>query len=201
MEITLSMLEDKNMLPECIKFFSKHFPEEGGLYQDVLAKCAKEGHDKYAYWLLKIFGPTDDVLEVEGSLKADFIFFPGSLKIGGALTVKGCVQVGGSIDVDEDLFVGDDINAELSIEVGRSIYVGNGIESGHGIKSGLGIDAGHDIKSGFGIESGDYIKAGESYGIYAGLVLSLSDHALHAQVIAKTKPDNLISGVFIERSH
>ena len=74
------------------------------------------------------------------------------------------------------------------------LRAGWGIEAGKGIKAGLGIEAGEGIKAGLGI------KAGEGFNIFAGLRLRLSDWTLYAKVIAKDKPENLVSGSWVEPS-
>jgi len=48
------------------------------------------------------------------------------------------------------------------------------------------------------IEAGEGIKAGEGFNIFAGLRLRLSDWTLYAKVIAKDKPENLVSGSWVE---
>ena len=67
-----------------------------------------------------------------------------------------------------------------------------GIEAGWGIKTGEGITAGkgHHGRQG--------IKAGCGYGIFAGLCLRLEDWPIYARVIARNKPDNLISGSWVD---
>ena len=72
--------------------------------------------------------------------------------------------------------------------------------AGSGIKAGEGIEAGGGIKAGLGIEAGWGLKAGEGYGIFAGLRVKISKWELYAKVIAKTKPENLISGFWCEVS-
>ena len=56
----------------------------------------------------------------------------------------------------------------------------------------MGITAGWGIKAGMGI------KAGWGYGIFAGLCLRLEYWPIYARVIAKNKPDNLISGSWVD---
>jgi hypothetical protein len=67
-----------------------------------------------------------------------------------------------------------------------------GIEAGWGIEAGEGIEAGSGIKAGWGI------KAGEGYGVFAGLRVKIGMWDFYAKVTAKTKPENLISGFWIE---
>ena len=62
------------------------------------------------------------------------------------------------------------------------------------------LRAGTGIEAGWGIEAGDGIKAGDGFGIFAGLRLRLSDWTLYAKVIAKDKPENLVSGSWVEPS-
>ena len=80
------------------------------------------------------------------------------------------------------------------------LVIKNGAAVTGRLRAGLGIEAGEGIKAGWGIEAGEGIKAGEGYGIFAGLRLRLSDWTLYAKVIAKDKPENLVSGSWVEPS-
>jgi hypothetical protein len=57
---------------------------------------------------------------------------------------------------------------------------------------GWGIKAGEVIEAGYGI------KAGKDFVIFAGLRLRLSEWTSCAIVTAKVKPDNLVSGSWVE---
>ena len=100
------------------------------------------------------------------------------LKIKGDLVIKTSLVFAGSIDVTGGIVAGD------------------GIEAGWGIKAGESIKAGDGIEAGWGIKAGDDIEAGGGFGIFAGKNVKIICWDVDAQVVAKTKPLNLISGVF-----
>lgn len=52
------------------------------------------------------------------------------------------------------------------------------------------------IKAGWGIEAGEGIKAGCEFGIYAGLRVRITSE--YRKIIAKTKPENIMCGEFVE---
>ena len=54
------------------------------------------------------------------------------------------------------------------------------------------------LRAGTSIEAGLGIKAGDDFGIFAGFRLQISNWNFYAKVAAKSKPENLISGYWIE---
>ena len=52
------------------------------------------------------------------------------------------------------------------------------------------------IKAGWGIKAGEGIKAGCEFGIYAGLRVRITSE--YRKIIAKTKPENIMCGEFVE---
>ena len=54
------------------------------------------------------------------------------------------------------------------------------------------------LRAGTGIKAGEGIEAGEDFGIFAGLRVRLSNWTIYARVVAKAKPNNLISGSWVE---
>ena len=58
------------------------------------------------------------------------------------------------------------------------------------------IKAGWAIEAGCGIEAGEGIKAGCEFGIYAGLRVRITSE--YRKIIAKTKPENIMCGEFVE---
>ena len=62
------------------------------------------------------------------------------------------------------------------------------------------LRAGGSIEAGDGIEAGGSIEAGNGFGVFAGLRSRLTDWPVSARVIAKTKPNNLVSGSWVEWS-
>jgi hypothetical protein len=112
-------------------------------------------------------------------------------------------KVGATDDVRTyDEFVSDEkleivFAGRIEFKIGatiRRLIAGTGIKAGWGIKAGCSIEAGEDIEAGTGIEAGEDIKAGAGYGIFAGLRIKVALWKDYAQVKAKTKPENLISG-------
>ena len=92
--------------------------------------------------------------------------------------------------VDGDLITEKSIIFAGRLEVSRSIEAGCGIKAGRGVKAGCGIEAG------WGIEAGEGIEAGCKFGIYAGLRVRITSE--YRKIIAKTKPENIMCGEFVE---
>ena len=89
-----------------------------------------------------------------------------------------------------------DLVIKTSLVFAGSIDVTGGIVAGWDIEAGRGIKAGDGIEAGWGIKAGDDIEAGGGFGIFAGKNVKIICWDVDAQVVAKTKPLNLISGVF-----
>ena len=176
MKITTELLKEKQACTEGVEKFIEHFPSGEAEYQDVLDKLAELNDTSNADWLLKTIGKTDAVLELDGNVERASLFFAGSIKVTGFLKV------------------------DFHLVAGSGIEAVDGIEAGCGIKAGDGIEAGWGIKSGWGIKAGDGIKAGSDFGIFAGLCILLNYWSIDAKVSAKTKPENLVSGFWVESS-
>lgn len=58
------------------------------------------------------------------------------------------------------------------------------------------LEVSGSIKAGEGIEAGEGIKAGCEFGIYAGLRVRITSE--YRKIIAKTKPENIMCGEFVE---
>ena len=58
------------------------------------------------------------------------------------------------------------------------------------------LEVSGSIKAGCGIEAGCGIKAGCEFGIYAGLRVRITSE--YRKIIAKTKPENIMCGEFVE---
>ena len=130
-KITRDMIKAKGAFPAGYREFCKTFPEEdypdGVEYQKILDRCAENGRDSYASWLVYTFGKTTDVRKIEGDyISEKSIFVCGRLEVTGKISCIG------------------------SIEAGDGIKAGRGIEAGWGIKAGCGIEAGEN----FGIYAG-----------------------------------------------
>ena len=122
----------------------------------------------------------------------------GTIEAGTDIKVGYDIVTGGGLVAEEDIVVGRGIAARGDIKAGGGIVVGWGILAGRGIKAGKIIAAGWNIAAGEGIIAGESIEAGDGFCIFAGLRLRLVEWPLRARVIAKAKPDNLISGSWVE---
>ena len=98
--------------------------------------------------------------------------------------------------VDGDLITKKSIIFAGRLEVSGIIKAGESIEAGYGIKAGYGIEAGESIEAGYGIKAGRGIEAGCEFGIYAGLRVRITSE--YRKIIAKTKPENIMCGEFVE---
>ena len=170
MKITTQLLKEKKASSSCIDKFIEHFPSGEAEYQDVLDKLAELNDANNARWLLNTIGKTDAVLKIDGDIESKNLFFGGSIKVTGFIKV--------------DFF----------------LIAGGGIEAGLGIDAGFSIKAGDSIEAGWGIKAGDSIEAGWGFGVYAGLKIRLNYWPIDAKVSAKTKPENLVSGFWVESS-
>ena len=97
---------------------------------------------------------------------------------------------------NEVLKIKGDLAIKTSLVFAGSINVTGGIVAGWGIEAGKGIKAVWGIEAGESIKAGDDIEAGGGFGIFAGKNVKIICWDVDAQVVAKTKPLNLISGVF-----
>ena len=92
--------------------------------------------------------------------------------------------------------VDGDLITEKSIIFAGRLEVSGSIEAGEGIEAGCGIKAGRGVKAGCGIKAGEGIEAGCKFGIYAGLRVRITGE--YRKIIAKTKPENIMCGEFVE---
>ena len=140
-KITRDMLKEKGACASGYRAFCKEFSDDeypdGVGYQDLLDRCAENGRDAYASWLIDAFGHTTDVRKIEGDYISE-----KSIYVCGRLEVTGKIYCRGSIEAGE------------SIKAGESIEAGRGIKAGWGIKAGRGIEAGND----WGIYAGTRAK-------------------------------------------
>lgn len=58
------------------------------------------------------------------------------------------------------------------------------------------LEVSGSIEAGCGIEAGEGIEAGCKFGIYAGLRVRITSE--YRKIIAKTKPENIMCGEFVE---
>ena len=118
-KITRDMLKEKGACASGYRAFCEEFPDDeypdGVGYQDLLDRCAENGRDAYASWLIDAFGNTTDVRKIEGDyISEKSIYVCGRLEVTGKIYCRGNIKAGESI------------------------------EAGMGIEAGLGIEAGND---------------------------------------------------------
>ena len=200
MKVTTRLLQEKQACSSWIEKFIQYFPSGEAEYQDVLDKLAELNDAINAKWLLKTIGKTDAVLEIDGNIERTNIFFAGAIKATGSIKVGLFLLAGGGIEAGGGIKAGWGINAGGGIEADGGIKARCDIEAGWDIKAGWSIEAGWGIKAGGGIKAGDCIKAGGAFGVFAGLGIRLDRWRIDAKVSAKTKPENLVSGFWVESS-
>ena len=177
MQITKEQLKAWNACDDGYALFESHFPEGHAEYQTILNTLADEDFPDYANWLMDRAGCDEHaVIEIDAITNRKHFFAAGSIVIKASAVVTWTLRAGGRIKA------------------------GFGIEAGRGIKAGDGIKTGRGIKAGDGIEAGGIIEAGNGFGVFAGLRSRLTDWPVSARVIAKTKPNNLVSGSWVEWS-
>ena len=101
------------------------------------------------------------------------------------------VRVGGQIDCAGNLRAGHGILA------GGSITATGHIEAGWGIRAAHDIAAQGAIKAGESLVAEGLIRAGAGYGIYAGLNVQRDAWEASAQVRARQRPTELLSGCWL----
>lgn len=174
MRITKEQLEELGAWDKDVEWFMRRFPFGDADFQSALNALAEDELPAFAEWLIGEAGP-DPVAAIEvESIDAKNFFAAGQLVVKEDATVSG------------------------SILVGRSLKVGKGIKAGDDIAAGEDIEAGGDIEAGFCIRAGGQIKAGEGFGIYAGSSWLADGQPTFSCVIAKTKPDRLMHGHWLE---
>ena len=101
-KITRDMIKAKGAFPAGYREFCKTFPEEdypdGVEYQKILDRCAENGRDSYASWLVYTFGKTTDVRKIEGDyISEKSIFVCGRLEVTGKISCIGSIEAGDGI--------------------------------------------------------------------------------------------------------
>ena len=170
MKITKELLREKGACAAGYRDFLKEFPEEK--YPDGV-----EYQDLLDCCAEKDFSYGSWLLSVFG--RTDDV-----RKVDGDLITEKSIIFAGRLEVSG------------IIKAGCGIEAGLGIEAGCGIEAGEGIEAGWDIKAGCGIKAGWGIEAGWEFGIYAGLRVRITSE--YRKIIAKTKPENIMCGEFVE---
>ncbi|MFZ4534935.1 hypothetical protein [Propionivibrio sp.] len=124
----------------------------------------------------------------------------GELRVGGEILCSGYI-LAARIDAGDDLIAGRGIRTDGDIIAGKELVAGRYIMSRFGsIRAGLGIKAGEAIQAARSIQASREIVAGADCGIFAATALKLSDWVANGQVVAKTRPENLISGYWVMAS-
>ena len=114
-KITLAYLKELGACRDGQREFQKAFPD-GGEYQEVLDRCAKEGRLGFGQWLLDHIGATDDVRAYEDAVDTP----------------------------DENIIFAGRVEVRLGVKI-KTLISGRGIKAGGGIEAGWGIEAGEDF--------------------------------------------------------
>ena len=124
-KITLAYLKELGACRDGQREFQQAFPD-GGEYQEVLDRCAKEGRLDFGRWLFNHIGTTEDVRTYEDAVDAS----------------------------DEIIIFAGRVEFRLETKI-KMLISGKGIKAGEGIKAGWGIEAGEGIEAGDGIVAGE----------------------------------------------
>ena len=123
-KITRDMIKAKGAFPAGYREFCKTFPEEdypdGVEYQKILDRCAENGRDSYASWLVYTFGKTTDVRKIEGDyISEKSIFVCGRLEVTGKISCIGSIEAGDGIKAGRGIEAGENfgIYAGLSVRL------------------------------------------------------------------------------------
>jgi len=221
--IQLFQSSSRGAFRDCNEWFLHRFPEGEADFQDILNALVEDDRPDDADWILDKFkSDSGAVMEVESIADCKHFFAAGHLIIKDGATVSGRLRAGRGIQAGKGIQAGEGIQAGWSIQAGEGIASGKGIKSKGNILAGCGIQAGDGIqaagniraewgiqagtrikagcgiKAGLGIQAGLSIWAGRDFGIFAGLCVNPSEWMRHAQVISKSKPENLVSGYWVE---
>lgn len=122
----------------------------------------------------------------------------GAIVVGGDLLVEGAVQCAASLRADGLVRSGDDIRVAQGLLSRGSVECGRHLEAGWGIKAADGIAAQGCIRAGESLATEGEIRAGGGYGVFAGLSVRRDGWECSARVSARTKPDELLSGWWVD---
>ena len=113
-KITLAYLKELGACRIGQREFQKAFPD-GGEYQEVLDRCAKEGQIDFGLWLLAHVGTTEDVRVYEDTVNSpgEYIMFAGSVEFKAGANVR-FLAAGGDIEA----------GGEIKSVLGYGIYAG-----------------------------------------------------------------------------
>ena len=144
------------------------------------------------------------IATTEGDIEADMIEVYSDVEAKGAIKCDS-IKAGRDIIADSDIIVYGDVHAGGNINTEGTIFSRGYLVAGEDIKATYS-KTGDTIYA--GIKSGDYIKAGGNvisgkniiagYNIYAGIGVAIDRWRTHGVVSAKRKPENVISGLFVQ---
>lgn len=118
--------------------------------------------------------------------------------VGGLLVAQGAVRVGRSLHVRGELRTGGDLRVGDGVLAGADIVCGAHLDAGWGVKAGGDIGARGAIRAGESLQALGEIRAGAGYGVFAGLCVPQGDWAASARVSARDKPEQLLSGCWVQ---
>ncbi len=194
MLITKDLLHSWQSCPDGYAWFVKKYPD-GAELQDVLDALCEERTVYDAHWLLNKAGPQKTVLEITNTkFPRKHLVFAGSISIEVSCSFDGFVEAGEDIKAGGNVEAGWHVKAGGSVEAGGHVKAGWNVEAGGHVEAGEHVEAGGSVEAGEDIKAGGNVEAGEDYGIFAGLRIKVSQWSLYAKVIAKTKPQNLMTG-------
>lgn len=165
----------------------------------------------------------DGALEAGGDVDAAWsVEAAGHVRCGGRLRARAGVTCGGSLDAGAAIVAGGDLLVEGSVQCRGSVSAGGVLRSGadirvaQGLVGRAGIECGGHLEAGWGIKAAEdivaqaCIRAGESlraegeiragcgYGVFAGLSVRRDAWGCSARVSAQSRPDQLLSGWWVE---
>lgn len=128
-----------------------------------------------------------------GSLNAG-----GAVAIEGDLLVEGPIQCCGSVTAGRLLRSGADIRVAQGLLCRGRVECGGHLEAGWGIKAADAIVAQGCIRAGESLATEGELRAGCGYGVFAGLSVRRDAWECSARVSAQAKPEQLLSGWWVE---
>lgn len=144
MELTQNFLRGKNPCAAGYRWFVRN--NLGGKdYQNAMDTQVRAGRVEDACWLLRNFGPTHAVLEVE-HLEADNLVFSGSVIVHGDVRVSGTLFVGRSLQAGAGMHVGR-LEAGEDIVSGGAIFCDELLQAGGGIKAAWSVQTQGDLRA------------------------------------------------------